>query len=104
MSADPLVGGRPTDPELLGDMRCRPAGLDPSDKELPAEDRQTSSRMCHESLLLGWALNTSTVQRGSRLSITSLGTTPRPSVLFARRKIGGADSGGWQPSPVAHGS
>ena len=58
MASDPLVRGRPADPELLGDMGSRPASLHPSDQELPTEDGQTGPRMCHESLPLGLVLNT----------------------------------------------
>ena len=58
VSPDPLVRGRPADPELLGDVRGRPAGLHAGDEELTTEDGQARPRMCHESLLLGLVLNT----------------------------------------------
>ena len=58
MAPDPLVRGRPADPELLGDVGRRPARLHPGDQELTTEDGQTGSRMCHESLPLGLVLNT----------------------------------------------
>ena len=58
MTADPLVRCRPADPELLGDVGCRPARRDTIDQELAAEDRQARLRMCHESLPLGLVLNT----------------------------------------------
>jgi hypothetical protein len=58
MAADPLVCGRSADAELLGDVGSGPAGLDPSDQELPTEDRETRPTMCHESLPLGLVLNT----------------------------------------------
>ena len=56
--ADPLVRSGPADPELSGDMRCRPTRPDARDQELSTEDRQARLRMCHESLPLGLVLNT----------------------------------------------
>ena len=58
MAADPLVRRRTADPELLRDMRRRPARLHPGDQKLTTEDGQASPRMCHESLPLGLVLNT----------------------------------------------
>jgi hypothetical protein len=59
-STDPLVRRRPADPELLGDRRGRPT-IDhhPLHQELPTEDAEPSTRMCHESLRPMWVLNTS---------------------------------------------
>jgi len=49
VAADPLVGGRPADPELLGHVGRRPAGFDPANQELSAEYAQSRSSMSHES-------------------------------------------------------
>jgi hypothetical protein len=60
VTADPLVAGRPTDPELLGHGRHWPAvNHDPFDQQLPTEDGETRTRMWHESLRPMWVLNTS---------------------------------------------
>jgi len=60
VAADPLVRRRSADPELLGDDRRRPAvDHDPLHQELPTEDAETRTRMCHESLRPVWVLNTS---------------------------------------------
>ena len=47
----PLVRGRPADPLLA--PRSRPASqhVHPGDQQLPTEDGQTRTTMCHESLL-----------------------------------------------------
>jgi hypothetical protein len=58
MAPDPLVCGRPADPELLGDVGDRPACRDASDEELAAEDGELRPTMCHESLLRVLVLNT----------------------------------------------
>jgi hypothetical protein len=60
IAADPLVAGRSADPELIGDRGHRPTvDQDALDQELPTEDAETRSRMCHESLRPMWVLNTS---------------------------------------------
>jgi hypothetical protein len=72
IAADPLVAGGPADPELLGDGRHRPAvDHHPLHQELPTEDTETRTRMCHESLRPVWVPTPHTVPRGSRLSTTS---------------------------------
>jgi hypothetical protein len=70
VAAQPLVRGRPADPLHRGRVSDRPAKyLDPGDQELPAEDRQLRPRMCHESLLSVWSLNTP--NRSGRLSFVN---------------------------------
>jgi hypothetical protein len=70
VAADSLVGRRPADPELLGDGRRRPAiDHDPPHQKLPAEDAETRTRMCHESLRSTWVLSTS--HRAERLSFVN---------------------------------
>ena len=60
IATDPLVRRRSADPELLGDGRRRPAvDQHPLHQELPTEDAETRTRMCHESLRPMWVLNTS---------------------------------------------
>ncbi|MEP6469446.1 MAG: hypothetical protein ABJC24_06705 [Chloroflexota bacterium] len=70
VAADPLVAGRAADAELLGDRRHRPAVDDhPLHQQLPTEDAETRTRMCHESLRPVWVVNTS--HRAARLSFVN---------------------------------
>ena len=67
--------GRSADPELLGDVRRRPARFHTRDQQLSTEHGQARPSMSHESLPLGLVLNTPTVRRDSHLSTTCVGTT-----------------------------
>jgi hypothetical protein len=70
IAADPLVRRRPADPKLLGDRRRRPAvDHHPFHQELPTENAETRSRMCHESLRPVWVFDTS--HRAARLSFVN---------------------------------
>ena len=60
VAAQPLVGGRATDAELLGHLACRPTqDRDPGHQQLTTKHGQTRVRMSHESLRPVWVLNTS---------------------------------------------
>src|SRR5439155_24497498 len=75
---DPLVRGRSADPELLGDVRCRPASGDPSNQELSAEDAQPRSRISHaRALFFGGDRHPNRSTRALVLSTTCVGITPR---------------------------
>src|SRR5512132_1630023 len=74
----PLVGSRPRDADRSGCCRHGPAVLeDPGNEKQPSERGETSPTMGHESLLPVRSFGQpQTVQGGSRLSTTSVGTTP----------------------------
>jgi hypothetical protein len=70
IAAHPLVAGGAADAELFGDRRHRPAvDEDPLHQQLTAEDAETRTRMCHESLRPVWVANTP--NRARRLSLVN---------------------------------
>ena len=115
-SCGPDCGQSPVDPEPLGHGCHRPtvddhALLD----QMPTEDRQTRTRMCHASLGPVWVLNVSRGAVGSRSSTTSSITTPvippptsaiptRGLVRLLGRSIRPIRRSGWQQLSVPLGA